>query len=400
MGIEKEIGGLARDAVAFIVEQRFHPCGKQIAPWQLRHISVGELVLRSDPPGNLAVGADVIFKPAIRISNAIAELRLYQIKRTRVRIGRQGPLGHRLSRQRAGDNDKCDQAGWHAGDEVIIGANGVFGNRMCDVAERCGARVTKVEVEWGRIVEPEKIKEALANVAKPKLVAIVHAETSTGALTPVEEISRLAHEAGALFLLDTVTSLAGCPVKVDEWQVDAIYSGTQKCLSCPPGLSPVSLSPRAMAVATKRAKKVQSWYLDVNLLASYWGEARVYHHTAPISMNYALHEALRLVLVEGLENRFRRHQENHLALKRGLSDLGVGLASQEGHQLWQLNAVSVPAGVDEPALRKHLLAEHNIEVGAGLGALKGKIIRVGLMGETSKRANVDKFLAAFRALIS
>src|SRR6188508_2999138 len=218
------------------------------------------------------------------------------------------------------------------GDEVVIGVNGVFGNRMVDVAERCGAKVTKVEAPWGQIIEAAQIAGALKN-RRPKLVAIVHAETSTGALTPVEEISRLAHDAGALFLLDTVTSLAGCPVKVDEWQVDALYIGTQKCLSCPPGLSPVSLSPRALEVATKRKKKVQSWYLDVNLLSSYWGQERVYHHTAPISMNYALHEALRLVLLEGLENRFRRHEENHLLLKRGLSELGVGFASQEGHQL-------------------------------------------------------------------
>jgi alanine-glyoxylate transaminase / serine-glyoxylate transaminase / serine-pyruvate transaminase len=284
------------------------------------------------------------------------------------------------------------------GDEVIVGVNGVFGNRMVDVAERCGARVTKVESEWGKIIETQQIWDALQKTPKPKLVAIVHAETSTGALTPVEEISRLAHDAGALFLLDTVTSLGGCPVKLEEWQVDAVYSGTQKCLSCPPGLSPVSLSPRAMEVATNRKKKVQSWYLDVNLLASYWGQERVYHHTAPISMNYALHEALRLVLEEGLENRFRRHQQNHFTLKRGLSDIGVGLASQEGHQLWQLNAVKVPDGVDEAALRKQLLSEHNIEVGAGLGSLKGKIIRVGLMGETSRRENIERFLAAFRAV--
>jgi alanine-glyoxylate transaminase/serine-glyoxylate transaminase/serine-pyruvate transaminase len=284
------------------------------------------------------------------------------------------------------------------GDEVIVGVNGAFGNRMVDVAERCGARVTKVESAWGRIIEPQQIREALQKVPRPKVIAIVHAETSTGALTPVEEISRLAHDANALFLLDTVTSLGGCPVKIDDWQVDAVYSGTQKCLSCPPGLSPVSLSPRAMEIATSRKKKVQSWYLDVNLLASYWGQERVYHHTAPITMNYALHEALRLVLQEGLENRFRRHQENHLALKQGLRELGLGLASQEGHQLWQLNAVEVPRGADEAALRKRLLAEHNIEVGAGLGALKGKIIRVGLMGETSKRENVARFLAALRTV--
>ena len=190
------------------------------------------------------------------------------------------------------------------GDEVIIGVNGVFGTRMCDVAERCGAKVIKVEAPWGQIIEPKQIAEALRH-HRPKFVAIVHAETSTGALTPVEEISKMAHDRGALMLLDTVTSLGGCPVRLDDWGIDAVYSGTQKCLSCPPGLSPVSLSPRALEVATKRKTKVQSWYLDVNLLASYWGEQRVYHHTAPISMNYALHEALRLVLEEGLENRWR-----------------------------------------------------------------------------------------------
>ncbi|HXJ74245.1 MAG TPA: aminotransferase class V-fold PLP-dependent enzyme, partial [Candidatus Dormibacteraeota bacterium] len=219
------------------------------------------------------------------------------------------------------------------GDEVVIGVNGVFGGRMVDVAERCGAKVTKVEAPWGTMIEPRQIAAALHG-RKPKLVAIVHAETSTGALTPVEEISRLTHEAGALLLLDTVTSLGGCPVRIDDWGVDAVYSGTQKCLSCPPGLAPVSLSPRAMEIATKRKTKVQSWYLDVNLLANYWGQERAYHHTAPISMNYALHEALRLVLVEGLEKRWRRHQENHLLLKEGLKALGLGIASQEGHQLW------------------------------------------------------------------
>ncbi len=286
------------------------------------------------------------------------------------------------------------------GDEVIIGVNGVFGTRMCDVASRCGAKVTKVEAEWGRIIEPSQIAEALKKVPHPKLVAIVHAETSTGALTPVEEISRLTHDAGALFLLDTVTSLGGCPVRVDAWGVDALYSGTQKCLSCPPGLSPVSLSPRALDMAMKRKTKVQSWYLDVNLLASYWGEQRAYHHTAPISMNYALHEALRLALIEGLENRWKRHEQNHLALKRGLAAMGLGIASQEGHQLWQLNAVRVPEGVDEAAVRKRLLTDFNIEVGAGLGPLKGKIWRIGLMGETSSKENVRTCLSAFGKILN
>jgi len=285
------------------------------------------------------------------------------------------------------------------GDEVIIGVNGVFGTRMVDVAERCGARVVKVEAPWGRIIEPAQIAEALKK-SRPKLVAVVHAETSTGAWTPVEEVSRLAHEAGALFLLDTVTSLGGCPVKIDEWQVDAVYSGTQKCLSCPPGLAPVSLSPRALDTAKQRKGKVQSWYLDVNLLASYWGQERVYHHTAPISMNYALHEALRLVLVEGLENRWRRHRENHLALKQGLDALGLRIVSQAGHQLWQLNAVAVPDGADEAGVRKRLLNEFNIEVGAGLGPFKGKVWRVGLMGETSTSTNVKTFLDALKACLT
>ena len=285
------------------------------------------------------------------------------------------------------------------GDEVVIGVNGVFGGRMVDVAERCGARVRKVEAPWGQIIEPQQIADALRGT-RPKVVAIVHAETSTGALTPVQEISRLAHEAGALFLLDTVTSLGGCAVRIDDWQVDAVYSGTQKCLSCPPGLSPVSLSARAMEVARKRQKKVQSWYLDVNLLSSYWGQERVYHHTAPISMNYAIHEALRLALEEGLEQRWRRHEENHRALRAGLETMGLQIASQAGHQLWQLNAVSVPEGVDEANVRKRLLTDFNIEIGAGLGPLKGKIWRVGLMGETSSRANVRTFLSALGQILN
>jgi len=284
------------------------------------------------------------------------------------------------------------------GDEVIIGVNGVFGGRMVDVAERCGAKVTKIEAPWGRIIEPSQMAEAV-KARKPKLVAIVHAETSTGALTPVEELSRIAHSAGALMVLDTVTSLGGCPVRIDDWQIDAVYSGTQKCLSCPPGLSPVSFSPRAMEVATKRTRKVQSWYLDVNLLASYWGQERVYHHTAPITMNYALHEALRLVLVEGLEARWKRHQQNHELLKKGLDALGLSLGSQPGHQLWQLNAVTVPEGADEAGVRKALLNNYGIEIGAGLGPMKGKIWRVGLMGETSKPENVEKVLGALKALL-
>lgn len=280
------------------------------------------------------------------------------------------------------------------GDEVVIGVNGVFGGRMADVAARCGAKVTRVEAEWGRIVEASQIEAALKQVNHPKLVAIVHAETSTGALTPVEDIARLAREAGALTVLDTVTSLGGCPVRVDEWGIDAVYSGTQKCLSCPPGLSPVSFGPRAMEAAKNRKSRVQSWYLDVNLLASYWGEERVYHHTAPITMNYGLHEALRLVLEEGLEVRWERHRRNHETLRQGLDKMALGLGAQDGYRLWQLNAVTVPSGVDEAQVRKALLRDHDIEVGAGLGPLKGRIWRVGLMGESSQPKYVDQFLGA------
>lgn len=285
------------------------------------------------------------------------------------------------------------------GDEVVIGVNGVFGTRMVEVATRCGARVTKVEAPWGEIIRADQIAAALVG-KRPRLVAVVHAETSTGVLTPVEEISRLAHEAGALFVLDTVTSLGGCPVKLDQWGVDAVYSGTQKCLSCPPGLSPVSLSPAALEVARTRKTKVQSWYLDVNLLASYWGQDRVYHHTAPISMTYALHEALRLTLEEGLVERWARHEANHKLLESALGALGLGLSAQAGHRLWQLNAIGIPSGVDEAAVRRRLLIEDGIEIGAGLGPLKGKIWRVGLMGATSTAENVRRFVAAFGRILN
>ncbi|MAH97519.1 MAG: alanine--glyoxylate aminotransferase [Pedosphaera sp.] len=285
------------------------------------------------------------------------------------------------------------------GDDVVVCINGVFGMRMADLAIRCGANVTKVEAPWGEIIRPEQVKEAVAGKS-PKLIALVHAETSTGALTPAEEISKIAHDAGALMLLDTVTSLGGCEVDIDGWSIDAVYSGTQKCLSCPPGLAPVSLSPKALKIANNRKTQVQSWYLDVNLLSGYWGTERVYHHTAPISMNYALHESLRLVLEEGLQTRWARHKANHEKLAAGLKKLGLGIASQEGHQLWQLNAVTVPEETDEAQVRKRLLEEYQIEVGAGLGPMKGKIWRVGLMGESSTAENVDRYLDAMTQILA
>jgi alanine-glyoxylate transaminase/serine-glyoxylate transaminase/serine-pyruvate transaminase len=284
-------------------------------------------------------------------------------------------------------------------DEVIVGVNGVFGARMVDVIERCGARPVKIETEWGRVFTPEQVQAALKHCARPKLVALVHAETSTGAWQPLEEIAQLVHAAGALFVVDTVTSLGGCPVKVDEWGIDACYSGTQKCLSCPPGLSPVTFGPAALEVVRKRKTKIQSWYLDLSMIEKYWGEERVYHHTAPISMNYALREALRLVHEEGLDARFRRHELNHRALAAGLAAMGLSLAAQEGHRLWTLNSVTLPVGADDATVRRQLLEEYNIEIGAGLGPWRGRIWRIGLMGESSTRSNVLLVLSALEEIL-
>jgi alanine-glyoxylate transaminase/serine-glyoxylate transaminase/serine-pyruvate transaminase len=228
----------------------------------------------------------------------------------------------------------------------------------------------------------------------------VMAETSTGAWQPIEEISQIVHDAGAMLLVDAVTSLGGVPVEVDAWNIDAIYSGTQKCLSCPPGLAPVSFNRRALDTVLQRKTKVQSWYLDVTMLASYWGSERVYHHTAPINMTYALYEALRLIHEEGLESCFARHRRNHLALKAGLAALGIDFAAQEGHQLPTLNAVRIPPGIDDAAVRKNLLERFGIEIGAGLGDFKGKVWRIGLMGYGSRANNVLLFLSALEQLLA
>jgi len=285
------------------------------------------------------------------------------------------------------------------GDAMLVCVNGVFGQRMSDVAARAGASVTTVEKPWGEVFSPDDLQKALAK-AKPKVVGIVMAETSTGAWQPIEEISQHVHDAGALLLVDAVTSLGGVPVKVDEWRIDAIYSGSQKCLSCPPGLAPVSFSDRALEVILHRKTKVQSWYLDVSMLASYWGSERVYHHTAPINMTYGLYEALRVLLEEGLENVHARHMRNHLALKAGLAALGVMYATAEGHQLPMLNAVHIPARVDDAVVRRELLNRFGIEIGGGLGAFKGKAWRIGLMGHGSRANNVLLVLAALEQLLA
>lgn len=280
------------------------------------------------------------------------------------------------------------------GDEVVVGVNGVFGTRMADVVERAGGIAVRVEAPWGRVVRAEQVESALRACRRPKLVALVHAETSTGAWQPLADPARLARAHGALFLADCVTSLGGVPVEVDAWEIDVAYSGTQKCLSCPPGLAPVTFGPRAREALRRRTSAVRSWYLDVSLLEQYWGEARVYHHTAPISMNYALREALRLVVEEGLPARFARHRRNHEALVAGLAALGLELAAEAGHRLPMLNAVTVPEGVDEARVRGRLLADHGIDIGGGLGPMKGRVWRIGLMGESSRRTHVLALLAA------
>ena len=284
------------------------------------------------------------------------------------------------------------------GDGVLICVNGVFGQRMVDVAQRCGAEVTAVEALWGEPVPPEKVKDALEE-GEFKVVGIVHAETSTGLLQPLAEIAAMARDHGALFLVDTVTSLGGVEVDVDRWDIDLCYSGTQKCLSCPPGLAPITLNERAVEAIRKRKTKVQSWYLDLSMLEKYWGEERVYHHTAPISMNYALREALLLIHEEGLERRWDRHLQNHRALVRGVEAMGLEMAVAPEYRLPSLNAVRIPDGVDDAAVRSFLLDVFNMEIGAGLGDFKGKVWRVGLMGHSCSMQNVVLFLTALEAAL-
>ena len=283
------------------------------------------------------------------------------------------------------------------GDGVVVGVAGVFGDRLAEVARRCGADVVEVAVPWGRPLDPGDMRAAVKR-ARPKVVAFVHAETSTGVRQPVDEIARAAHDAGALVVLDTVTSLAGIPVFVDGWGIDVCYSGTQKCLSVPPGLAPITFSARAMDAIRARRTPVQSWYLDAGLITRYWGAERVYHHTAPISMLYALHEGLRLVLDEGLEDRWSRHETLGEELQTSLTGLGFTLLAAEGFRLPQLTSAAVPDGVDEKAARRRLLDEFGIEVGGGLGAFAGKAWRIGLMGESCRKEKLDRLIDAIRVV--
>ena len=284
------------------------------------------------------------------------------------------------------------------GDEVVVCIHGVFGERMRDIVERSGARAIVVEAKWGEAIDPGKIESALKSSSRPRALSIVHAETSTGVLQDLSGLAEMAHEHGALLIVDAVTSLGGHPVGIDRNGIDICYSGTQKCLGAPPGLSPITFNERALDRIRSRKSKVQSWYLDITMVERYWGDDRTYHHTAPISMNYALREALRLVYEEGLEPRWRRHELNHRALVAGVEAMGLSMAVAADNRLWSLNAVSVPEGVDDARVRSRLLDE-NIEIGGGLGPLKGKIWRIGLMGSGSTRENVLLVLDALhRAL--
>jgi alanine-glyoxylate transaminase / serine-glyoxylate transaminase / serine-pyruvate transaminase len=285
------------------------------------------------------------------------------------------------------------------GDKVVVCAKGFFGQRMIEVAGRTGAQVTPLAAPWGTVFDLDVIRTAL-KTTRPKLLAIVQAETSTGAWQPIEQLGKLCHEFDTLLLVDAVTALGCVPLELDAWEVDAVYSCTQKGLGCPPGLSPVSFSPRAVAAIGRRKTKVQSWYLDVSLVERYWGQDRFYHHTAPITMIYALREGLRLLHEEGLDARWQRHLLHHRAIKAGLLALGLAYSAAEGHQLPQLNAVRIPARIDDLAVRKQLLDEFGIEIGGGLGDFKGKVWRIGLMGYGCRENNVLLLLGALEKCLA
>lgn len=285
------------------------------------------------------------------------------------------------------------------GDQVLIGVNGYFGERLCDMAGRYGAQVQRMEKKWGEVFGIDEIEKNLKK-GPFKVVALVHAETSTGARQPLEGVAELVHDQGGLLLIDCVTSLGGIPVEVDRQGIDIAYSGTQKCLSCPPGLSPLTISDRARAVLQKRDTEVKNWYLDLTLVEHYWGETRTYHHTAPISMNFALREALRLVYEEGLEERFERHLRNGRVLWDGLKNIGFELHVSEEYRLPMLTTVRVPDSFEEANIRRQLLNKYNIEIAGGLGELAGKVWRIGLMGYSSRRENVALLLKAISDLIA
>lgn len=287
------------------------------------------------------------------------------------------------------------------GDKVIVCRNGVFGGRMQENVTRCGGVAVMQEDAWGSAVDPNKLEDILNQHRDAKVVAFVHAETSTGAMSDAKALVEIARRFGCLTIVDAVTSLGGSPLKVDEWQIDAIYSGSQKCLSCTPGLAPVSFSERVVEKIKSRKTPPQSWFMDLNLVLGYWGtNNRVYHHTAPINALYGLHEALVLLQQEGLENAWNRHRQNHLALQAGIEAMGLQFVVKQAERLPQLNTIAVPHNIDEAKVRQRLLSEYQLEIGAGLGQMAGKIWRVGLMGHSSRAKNVLFFLNALEKILS
>ncbi len=286
------------------------------------------------------------------------------------------------------------------GDTVVVCRNGYFGHRLADIAERCGAVVHVVDSPWGKPVNVESVAEELKKHSKIKAVGVVHAETSTGVLTPLPEIIELIHQHGALAIVDAVTSLGGHEVRMDDWGADVCYSASQKCLGAPPGLAPISFGARAMEAINNRSSKVQSFYFSLPELESYWTEKRAYHHTAPISMTYALRESLRMMMEEGLENRLNRHARVAAALRAGLQALGIGLLAEPDHQLNPLTVALIPEGIDDAAVRRSLLDDYNIEIGGGLGELRGKAWRIGLMGGSAREVNVFALLSALEIILS
>jgi alanine-glyoxylate transaminase/serine-glyoxylate transaminase/serine-pyruvate transaminase len=287
------------------------------------------------------------------------------------------------------------------GEKAIVCVNGAFGGRMKENVERCGGVPVTVDDAWGRPVDPNKLEDALKTNRDARIVAFVHAETSTGVQSDARKLAEIAHRHDCLTIVDTVTSLGGSPLKVDEWGLDAVFSGSQKCLSCAPGLSPITFNERAVDKIKKRKTKVQSWFLDLNLVMEYWGSGkRAYHHTAPVNQLYGLHEALAMLREEGLENSWARHRQHHLALRAGIEAMGLAFLVKECARLPQLNAVLVPQGVDEAVLRSRLLNEYDLEIGAGLGALAGRILRIGLMGYGANMKNVMYCLEALEAVLA
>ncbi len=288
------------------------------------------------------------------------------------------------------------------GDKVVVCQNGVFGGRMKENVERAGATAIMVEDEWGQPVDPNKLEDTLKQFPDTKIVAFVHAETSTGAQSDAKTLCEIARKHDCLTIVDAVTSLGGSELLVDDWGIDAVYSGTQKCLSCTPGISPVSFSERAIKTIKARHTKVQSWFLDTNLVMGYWGEkaTRAYHHTAPINALYALHESLVMLQEEGIKHAWKRHMDNHLILRAGIEAMGMNFVVDEAHRLPQLNSVTVPDGVDEAAVRSKLLNDFNLEIGAGLGALAGKVWRIGLMGHSSRAENIFLCLGALESVLT